>query len=98
MMKNKSKGKWSSATSHSFINCASITNYFVDFSDILFGPKLAYIRFRCSRFSVPPFQHTGGYVETSFNLPPGKLKLEESQFQITPGGTLKLVSAYRGVR
>ena len=24
---------------------------------------------RCSRFSVPPVQHTGGYVETSFSIP-----------------------------
>ena len=25
-----------------------------------------------------------GYVETSFNVPPGKLKLEKGQFQVTP--------------
>ena len=49
---------------------------------------------RCSRFSVPPFSIPGGtfkvvsayrgYVETSFNVPPGKLKLEKVQFQVTP--------------
>ena len=43
----------------------------------------ALIQNRCSRFSVLPFQHTEGYVETSFSI---------------PRGTLKLVSAYRGVR
>ena len=61
----------------------------------------------CSRFSGPPFQHTGGYVETSFSLPgstlkrvstyhtpPGTLKLEKAQFQVT-----LLVSDYpRGYR
>ena len=51
---------------------------------------------RCSRFSVPPFSILGGYVETSFSLPggtlkrfnvlpppPGTLKLEKAQFEIT---------------
>ena len=56
-------------------------------------------RSRCSRFSVPPFQNrpTGGeggmlelvsahrgYVETSFNIPTGTLKLEKDRFQVTP--------------
>ena len=41
---------------------------------------------RCSRFSVPPFQHTGGYVDTSFSLPGGTLKLEKGQFQVPSPG------------
>ena len=32
-----------------------------------------------------------GYVETSFNVPPGTLKLEKKpSFKLTPGGMLKL--------
>ena len=53
---------------------------------------------RCNRFSVPPFQHTGGggYVETSFSLPGCALKLVsayvENSFNVPPG-TLKLEKA-----